>query len=185
MEPQKDEELKITDSQKVVVASQPTSVEAEVTEAKEPKKEDKQDHAAPIEPGKLEGESVPGTKDIDGSSEVAPGKLEVDARAQIESQKNGVPVDGSSKVDGGESSSGDAVTKFVVDSSLLPFPERLMALLDGDLVKDAMWWLPEGDAFCLIPVVFAERVLDKFFQGTKFESFTRKLNRWWVHCCHF
>jgi hypothetical protein len=30
----------------------------------------------------------------------------------------------------------------------------------------------------LIPVVFAEKVLDKHFQGTKFESFTRKLNRW-------
>lgn len=41
-----------------------------------------------------------------------------------------------------------------------------------------MWWLPDGDSFCLIPVVFAENVLDKHFQGTKFESFTRKLNRW-------
>lgn len=43
---------------------------------------------------------------------------------------------------------------------------------------DSMWWLPDGDSFCLIPVVFAEKVLDKHFQGTKFESFTRKLNRW-------
>jgi hypothetical protein len=65
-----------------------------------------------------------------------------------------------------------------LDSNLLPFPEKLMALLDGADVNDAMWWLPDGDAFCLIPVIFAERVLDKYFQGTKFESFTRKLNRW-------
>jgi HSF-type DNA-binding len=73
-----------------------------------------------------------------------------------------------------------AVNLFRINSGLLPFPEKLMSLLDGDKVSDAMWWLPDGDSFCLIPVVFAERVLDKHFQGTKFESFTRKLNRWYV-----
>lgn len=73
-----------------------------------------------------------------------------------------------------------AANQFHMNSGLLPFPEKLMSLLDGGKVPDAMWWLPDGDAFCLIPVVFAERVLDKYFQGTKFESFTRKLNRWYV-----
>lgn len=65
-----------------------------------------------------------------------------------------------------------------LDPGLLTFPEKLMSLLDGDCVSDVMWWLPDGDAFCFIPDVFAEEVLDKHFQGTKFESFTRKLNRW-------
>lgn len=75
---------------------------------------------------------------------------------------------------------GDSARRFRIDSGLLPFPEKLMALLDGKTVSDAMWWLPDGDAFCIIPSVFAQQVLDKHFSGTKFESFTRKLNRWYV-----
>lgn len=66
----------------------------------------------------------------------------------------------------------------MIDKALMTFPERLMSLLEGGSVEDAMWWLPDGDAFCLVPKIFSEKVLDKFFQGTKFESFTRKLNRW-------
>jgi hypothetical protein len=58
------------------------------------------------------------------------------------------------------------------------FPERLMELFEGDVAKDAMWWLPGGDAFALSPDLFPDQVLQKYFQGTKFESFTRKLNRW-------
>jgi hypothetical protein len=58
------------------------------------------------------------------------------------------------------------------------FPERLMELFEGDLAKDAMWWLPGEDAFALSSDLFPDQVLQKYFQGTKFESFTRKLNRW-------
>jgi hypothetical protein len=58
------------------------------------------------------------------------------------------------------------------------FPEKLYQLLQGDEMKDSMWWLPDGDAFCLVPMLFAHKVLDRHFQGTKLESFTRKLNRW-------
>lgn len=68
-----------------------------------------------------------------------------------------------------------------MNTGLLPFPDNLMSLLDSGVVSDIIRWLPEGDAFCLKPALFAERVLDKYFQGTKFESFTRKLNRWYVH----
>jgi hypothetical protein len=67
-----------------------------------------------------------------------------------------------------------------MNTGLLPFPDNLMSLLDSGVVSDIIRWLPEGDAFCLKPALFAERVLDKYFQGTKFESFTRKLNRWYV-----
>ena len=66
------------------------------------------------------------------------------------------------------------------ESGFMSFPEKLMTLLDGDEVNECMWWLKDGDSFCLIPLSFAEKVLDKHFQGTKFESFTRKLNRWCV-----
>lgn len=58
------------------------------------------------------------------------------------------------------------------------FPERLMDLLNhGEGIKEHMWWLEDGEAFAVVPEGF-EAVLDKYFQGTKFESFTRKLNRW-------
>jgi len=58
------------------------------------------------------------------------------------------------------------------------FPERLMELLDEEVALDSMWWLEDGKGFCVDPKVFADKVLNKYFQGTKFESFTRKLNRW-------
>jgi hypothetical protein len=58
------------------------------------------------------------------------------------------------------------------------FPERLMELLDDAVEKESMWWLEDGNGFCVVPKLFAENVLNKYFQGTKFESFTRKLNRW-------
>ena len=61
----------------------------------------------------------------------------------------------------------------------LSFPERLMSLLqDGKEVSKAMRWLPGGQAFLIVPRIFYEVVLDVHFHGTKFESFTRKLNRW-------
>jgi HSF-type DNA-binding len=63
------------------------------------------------------------------------------------------------------------------ESGFLSFPEKLMSLLEGGEVSESMWWLPDGESFCIAPANF-EAILDKHFQGTKFESFTRKLNRW-------
>jgi HSF-type DNA-binding len=82
----------------------------------------------------------------------------------------------------GEAAASTATTTdtLKMNTGLLPFPENLMSLLDSQKVSDIIRWLPDGDAFCLIPSLFAEHVLDKYFQGTKFESFTRKLNRWYV-----
>ena len=65
-----------------------------------------------------------------------------------------------------------------IEKAQYTFPERLMELLGNDSVKKALWWLPGGEAFALMPNVFYDIVLAKYFQGTKFESFTRKLNRW-------
>jgi hypothetical protein len=63
------------------------------------------------------------------------------------------------------------------ESGFVSFPEKLMSLLDGFEVQESMGWLPHGDAFYILPAIF-DAVLEKHFQGTKFESFTRKLNRW-------
>jgi len=65
-----------------------------------------------------------------------------------------------------------------IERAIFTFPERLMELLDQGAAEDAMWWLEDGDGFCVNPKLFGDKVLNKFFQGTKFESFTRKLNRW-------
>lgn len=65
-----------------------------------------------------------------------------------------------------------------IEKAHYTFPERLMELLEGEKVKEAMWWLPGGCAFAIRPKIFYDAVLSKYFQGTKFESFTRKLNRW-------
>lgn len=63
------------------------------------------------------------------------------------------------------------------ECGLLTFPEKLMSLLNERQVSDCMWWLPDGDAFCLQPQLFKVKVLGPHFR-CKFESFTRKLNRW-------
>jgi hypothetical protein len=64
------------------------------------------------------------------------------------------------------------------DADVTTFPLKLLSFLQNKDFEDVMWWFPTGDAFCVVPKEFSERVLEKHFQGTKFESFTRKLNRW-------
>lgn len=100
----------------------------------------------------------------------------------LESLKCSSKVSIKKAIDGrsaGSVSDGADADGFRTDS--MTFPEKLMNLLECGIVNDTMWWLPDGDAFCFIPNLFAEMVLDKHFQGTKFESFTRKLNRWYVY----
>jgi hypothetical protein len=63
-------------------------------------------------------------------------------------------------------------------SNLMTFPEQLMQIIYSQEFGDSIWWNSPGDGFFLVPKKFTEKVVKKFFQGTKFESFTRKLNRW-------
>jgi len=58
------------------------------------------------------------------------------------------------------------------------FPERLMQMLDSDEFSGIIYWSGHGDSFCINTKEFIEKVLDVYFQGSKFESFVRKLNRW-------
>lgn len=60
----------------------------------------------------------------------------------------------------------------------LTFPDKLMNLLNSTDFQDSMCWLRNGNGFALHPNVFMKKILPKHFEGTKFESFTRKLNRW-------
>lgn len=65
-----------------------------------------------------------------------------------------------------------------IEKAHYTFPERLMELLKDGNVEEALFWLPGGNAFGIRPKIFFDVVLSKYFQGTKYESFTRKLNRW-------
>lgn len=62
------------------------------------------------------------------------------------------------------------------------FPQRLMSVLGDERNNDAICWLPHGRAFVIRNrKLFAERVMPKFFpRKSKYSSFTRKLNRWYV-----
>ncbi|CAB9516424.1 shock factor protein 2 [Seminavis robusta] len=57
------------------------------------------------------------------------------------------------------------------------FPERLMALIEEQVAPDAIWFLPGNRVFVIEQKRFTAEVLDKYFQGTKFMSFVRQLNR--------
>jgi hypothetical protein len=56
------------------------------------------------------------------------------------------------------------------------FPEQLLHLLEDRSAAKAAWWLPGDTAFAVEPFLFQEKVLDIYFQRSKFESFIRKLN---------
>jgi hypothetical protein len=57
------------------------------------------------------------------------------------------------------------------------FPEKIMRILSFSEFAHVIRWNPEGTEFCIFPQSFSETVLEPHFQGTKFQSFTRKLNR--------
>ena len=68
----------------------------------------------------------------------------------------------------------------------LTFPERLMYLLQNETEPDALWWQKDGLSFGFEQKRFTESVLNKLFPiRIKFESFIRKLNRWYVISCCF
>ena len=54
-----------------------------------------------------------------------------------------------------------------IEKAHYTFPERLMELLEGEKVKEAMWWLPGGCAFAIRPKIFYDVVLSKYFQGLR------------------
>jgi hypothetical protein len=71
------------------------------------------------------------------------------------------------------------------NSKRVIFPQQLLSILSDKSLSDVVTWLPHGRSFVIIrPDVFTEEVLPKYLPpvdaraGTKYPSFTRKLNRW-------
>ena len=71
----------------------------------------------------------------------------------------------------------DLPTESAAEQTTQTFPQRLMEMLDDEVVPDAMWWAEEGKAFAMDLSKFGD-VLQHHFQATKYASFTRKLNKW-------
>jgi len=63
--------------------------------------------------------------------------------------------------------------------SNVPFPHQLHDILSNESYSDIITWLPHGKAFVVLDKKkFTEIVSPNYFKETKYESFTRKLNRW-------
>lgn len=63
--------------------------------------------------------------------------------------------------------------------SNVPFPHQLHDILSNESHSNIITWLPHGKAFVVLDKKkFTETVSPNYFKETKYESFTRKLNRW-------
>lgn len=61
----------------------------------------------------------------------------------------------------------------------LTFAQKLMHILSLKETQNAIRWMPNGCAFCIVDSQeLVDTVLPKFFKEAKYSSFTRKLNRW-------
>jgi len=74
-----------------------------------------------------------------------------------------------------------ATMSVYVNRKLLTFPEKLMDIIDSEVFRDAMAWIPDGKAFYITPKVFVDRILNTHFQGSRFGSFQKKLLRYGFH----
>lgn len=87
------------------------------------------------------------------------------------------PMKKSSKKPAARSASGTA-------AGHLNFPGRLMRVLQSGVAPESIFWLPDGDKFAMHTET-VEDVLVNHFQGAKWMSFTRTLNKWCVEeDCH-
>eukprot|EP00579_Thalassiosira_antarctica_P033184 CAMPEP_0201999272 /NCGR_PEP_ID=MMETSP0905-20130828/5883_1 /ASSEMBLY_ACC=CAM_ASM_000554 /TAXON_ID=420261 /ORGANISM="Thalassiosira antarctica, Strain CCMP982" /LENGTH=621 /DNA_ID=CAMNT_0048555449 /DNA_START=29 /DNA_END=1891 /DNA_ORIENTATION=- len=74
---------------------------------------------------------------------------------------------------------GPMKSKGHVGSVMMPFPGKLLEVLDRGDLTSIIDWMPHGRAFIVKqPKVFTTQVLSRFFKQTKFVSFTRQLSLW-------
>jgi len=67
---------------------------------------------------------------------------------------------------------------------VLPFPLKLMQILEDDEFSDIISWMPNGKTFIILrPKAFVNKVLPNNFKSVQYTSFTRKLLRWGFSRC--
>lgn len=121
--------------------------------------------------------------------EAATALTELEGRTRLpsvrqESKRSVHPIPSSSIVDAGfdcSSSSSDNIKKKEI------FPQKLLEILADTSLSGIVSWLPHGRSFVIIrPDLFCTQVLPQYLPpvdsrgSTKYPSFTRKLNRWYV-----
>jgi len=66
----------------------------------------------------------------------------------------------------------------------IPFPLKLMQILEDDEFSDIISWMPNGKTFIILrPKAFVNKVLPHTFKSVQYTSFTRKLIRWGFSRC--
>jgi len=61
----------------------------------------------------------------------------------------------------------------------VPFPLKLMQILEEDEFSEIIRWMPNGKTFLIsCPKAFVSEVLTHKFKSVQYSSFTRKLTRW-------
>ncbi|GAX21605.1 hypothetical protein FisN_29Hh039 [Fistulifera solaris] len=121
-------------------------------------------------------ESIDGHKKAKGSSELSRDDVASMQLTEIGTSEQSSLIDAS---DGGDTK--ETATEIILNGN--SFPERLFAVIHSGDFKDAIRWSADGKCFGLIPRPFVQSVLKTEFQGTKLESFQRKLSRWQFSRC--
>jgi hypothetical protein len=61
----------------------------------------------------------------------------------------------------------------------MSFAENLYVILADKHLDNIIMWLPSGKSFCILDKErFTKKVLPTYFREVKFESFSRRINRW-------
>ena len=100
------------------------------------------------------------------------------AAAEEGTRADGVSSSNSAGESGDASSRHEAAPKgILLKSGRVRLPDKLMEYLNKE-ASEALYWMPDGESFALDTETAQEKLLDKFFSGTKLSSFLRSISRW-------
>jgi HSF-type DNA-binding len=66
----------------------------------------------------------------------------------------------------------------VIRGGRIRLPDKLMEFLTKSVLPDVLYWQEDGNSFSFDANTVQEKLLDKYFSGSKLTSFARSLNRW-------
>lgn len=105
-------------------------------------------------------------------------KVGMKRAAQVLSNETATMVKRQRILDNEETDSIGSDDKSTKSNKSLQFPMQLMQMLNENKCPNHISWIKEMEAISFTTDKLQEEVLDKHFQGLKWESFVRKLNRW-------
>ena len=72
----------------------------------------------------------------------------------------------------------DEPSGLILKTGRVRLPDKLMEYLNKEVAPEALYWMPEGEAFAFDTEKAQEQFLDRYFSGTKLSSFLRSISRW-------